>query len=491
MTKATKKPTIAVSHAAQDGTLPSGSGPRGTGNGGFRTIVEVLDTRLQPGLQRRTAQSVLDPQSTASLAELRSEVHAEHAKGHSIFLCAQCEAPVFLAQRPAAPDVPRHGDAAYFKHFSGKDAPPCSWRTQNLHSIGAAQYNGQQEGLDHLSLKNALAECLRRDPRFTDVQVEKRISGQDGNWRVPDVSAKIDGKVMALDLQLATLPISTILERTDFYYANDIHHVVLTDATDLARLTQQAFCDMHLTMGGRIFAVDDASIAASLASGRFQLKELSIVPRLLTGRPVHNVWQSRVVGMDAILMDPDQRRKEGERQYGQALLSAANASFGPQRQAIRRAAAMNMSSAALFEHWNHIARAICGLNDDSALAQDVAAVLPFLAQVETCCNVAPEQRPNALLELRQRLNTLLGSRHALHWAPVVVHVFKAVPGIEPAIGSANSARLTALLTQTHTVKPLLRWHAGMIGVLHTWLAFRLLVKAPKFLPNLRLPASRA
>lgn len=82
-------------------------------------------------------------------------------------------------------------------------------------------------------------------------------------------------------------------------------------------------------MGGRIFAVDDASIAASLSSGRFQLKELSIVPRLVPGRPVHNIWLARIVGTDAILMDPFQRRKEGERQYSQALLTAANASFGP------------------------------------------------------------------------------------------------------------------------------------------------------------------
>ena len=491
MTKSTKKPVLAAVNTPSHNNLPSGSAPADQGNSGFRTIAEVLDTRLPSGQQRRTAQSVLGPQSAVSLAELRTEVHGEHATGHSLFLCAQCEQPVFVAQRPAAPDVTRNGDAAFFKHFSDENAPACSWRTQNLHSIGAVQYNGLQEGLDHLTLKNALADCLQRDHRFTYVQVEKRVNGSEGNWRVPDVSAVIDDKVVALDLQLATLPISTILERTGFYKANGIHHVVLTDAVDLARLTQQAFCDMHLTSGGRIFAVDDASIAASLSSGRFQLKELSIVPRLEPGRPVHNIWQRRVVGTDAILMDPGQRSKEGERQYSQALLAAANASFGPQRQAIRRAAANNMSSAAVLEHCNHIARAIGGLGEDSAIPQGVGAVLAFLAQVEICCNVAPEQRASAQLELQQRLKTLLDSRHALHWAPLVVHVFNALPGIEPVIGPANSARLTALLTQTHTVKPLLRWYASTIGVLHPWLAFRLLVKAPKFLPNMRLPASRA
>lgn len=491
MTNSTKKPALAASNTPFDNNLPSGSEPAGQGNSDFRAIAEVLDTRLSPGQQRRTAQSVLGPQSAVGLAGLRTEVHGQHANWRSLLLCAQCEQPVYVAQRPAAPDVTRNGDADFFKHFSDEHAPPCSWRKQNLHSVGAVQYHGQQEGLDHLTLKNALAQCLQGDARFTDVQVEKRVTGSAGSWRVPDVSAVIDGKVVALDLQLATLQISTILERTGFYEANDIHHVVLTDAVDLARLTQQAFCDMHLTSGGRIFAVDDASIAASLSSCRFQLKELSIVPRLVPGQPVHNIWQPRIVGIDAILMDPGQRRNEGERQYSQALLTAANASFGHQRQAIRRAAAKNMSSAAVFEHWNHIARAIGGLNEDTAIPQGVGLVLAFLAQVEICCNVAPEQRASAQLELQQRLKTLLDSRHALHWAPLVVQAFKALPGIEPIIGPANSARLTALLTQTHTVKPLLRWHEGMIGVLHTWLGFRLLVKAPKFLPSLRLPASRA
>ena len=128
MTKSTKKPALAAAKTPSDNNLPSGSAPAGQGNSDFRTIAEVLDTRLPLGQQRRTAQSVLGPQSAVSLAELRTEVHAEHAKAHSLFLCAQCEQPVFVAQRPAAPDVTRNGDAAFFKHFSDENAPACSWR---------------------------------------------------------------------------------------------------------------------------------------------------------------------------------------------------------------------------------------------------------------------------------------------------------------------------------------------------------------------------
>ena len=490
MTKTTKKPTAAIVQTRQAGALPTRSGRPGPHD--FRAIKEVIDTRQQLGHQRRTAQSVLDPLSAVGLAELRTAVHAENAQGHSVFLCSQCEAPVFLAQRPAAPNVPRSGEAAYFKHFSNPDAPTCSWRTEpNLHSIGGAQFHGQQEGLDHLNLKHALAECLKADPRFTDVQVERRITGADGTWRVPDVSAVFDGRMVAFDLQLATLPIATILERATFYAANKIHHVVLTDAVDLGRLTRQAFCDLYLTMGGRIFAIDDAAIAASLRDRALTLKELRIAPRLVAGRPIHTVWQSRPIGVDTLLMDPHLRQLEGERLFGQALLDAAAASFGRQRRAVRRASAQNQAPASIFEHWNHIARTICALNEDSAIAQDVGPVLVFLAQVEVLNRAAPEQRNGAELEPRQRLAALLATKNALHWAPLVVQVFSAVPAIEPAIGEANRARLSTLLTQTRTVEPLLRWHGAMLSVLHPWLAFRLVTKPPKFPPNLRLRSSRA
>lgn len=491
MTKTTHKPFAAL-QTRRDGTLPSGSGPFDPGAGDFRAIKEVIDTRQPAGHQRRTAQSVLDPLSAVGLAELRTEVHAKNAEGHSVFLCAQCETPVFLAQRPAAPDVTRSGEAAYFKHFSNPDAPQCSWRTENLHSVGAAQYNGLQEGLDHLNLKQALARCLKDDPRFTEVEVERRITGFDGSWRVPDVSAVFfDGRTVAFDLQLATLPISTILERATFYGDNNIHHVVLTDAVDLTRLNRQAFCDLHLNMGGRIFAIDDASIAASLRDRALTLKELRIVPRVVAGRPIHNVWQSRLVGMDTLLMDPHQRRRHGEREYSQALLDAATASFAPQRRAIRRAAAKNLGPALIFEHWNSIARTICALTEDSAIAQDLGPVLVFLAQVEILNRSAPEQRHGAELELQRRLAALLATENALHWAPLVVQVLGAVPAIEPAIGEANRARLSSLLSQPDPVKPLLRWHGALLSVLHPWLSFRLMTKAPKFLPNLRLPSGRA
>ena len=92
------------------------------------------------------------------------------------------------------------------------------------------------------------------------------------------------------------------------------------------------------------------------------------------------------------------------------------------------------------------------------------------------------------------LATLLATCNGLHWAPLVTMVamvFSTLPVIKAAVDPATMARLNALLISTVKVRPLLRLHAGMIAALYPWLGRRLLMKAPKFGPKMRLPASRA
>ncbi|WP_193337157.1 competence protein CoiA family protein [Devosia beringensis] len=461
------------------------------GNGDYRAIAMVIDTSFPAGEQLRTTQSVLDPLTPVGLAELRAEVHAAKAAGTPRFLCAVCQRPVHLAQRPAGPGVTRNGLAAFFRHVADTDAPPCPCRTvPGVHNVGAVQFAGLQEGLDHHTLKHALADCLCHDPRFSDVQVEKRLSA-DGSWRVPDVCALFEGKQIAFDLQLATLPISTIRERENHYAAMGVHHVWLTGAADLSRLSHQGFCDLHLNMAGRIFAIDDTSIGRSLRDGQFQLQELSILPRLVKDRPIHNIWETAPVGTGVIMMAPNLRKAEGERRYRRELAAQVSASLGAERQAICRAAAMNQGLAPVGLQWTRLARFICGPGIDGSITSDVGKVLAFLAQVEVFVTHQSGSRPSIERELQRRLGTLLAGRHALHWAPLVLMVFSTLPSIKAAVDPTTMARLNTLLTSTGKVRPLLRMHAGMIAALYPWLGRRLLMKAPRFGPKMRLPASRA
>ncbi|MDP2779135.1 hypothetical protein, partial [Devosia sp.] len=117
--------------------------------------------------------------------------------------------------------------------------------------------------------------------------------------------------------------------------------------------------------------------------------------------------------------------------------------------------------------------------------------LAFLAQVEVFDTHQSGSRPSIERELQRRLGTLLASRHGLHWVPLVLMVFSTLPAIKAAVDPATMARLNTLLTSTEKVRPLLRMHAGMIAALYPWLGRRLLMKAPKFGPKMRLPASRA
>ncbi|KKC34218.1 hypothetical protein [Devosia psychrophila] len=73
----------------------------------------------------------------------------------------------------------------------------------------------------------------------------------------------------------------------------------------------------------------------------------------------------------------------------------------------------------------------------------------------------------------------------------MAEVIKVWPVIETAMSPANTARLHRLQTHTGVVRPFLRWHASMLAVLFPWLGYRLLVKAPKYGPSLRLSAGRA
>lgn len=491
MTNSTKKPANRLAGRVSGNNAAGGTPPAGSGGDDYRAIKEVIDTTLPAGQQLRTVQNVADALTQVGVTNLRAELGIARAAGSSRFHCATCGEPVHMAQRPPGPDVPKDGRAAYFKHYANRDAPPCTCRTpRGPHDVGAVKFAGLQEGLDHETLKHQLAACLRADPRFTEIQIERRVTAADGNWRVPDVSAMFEDKLVAFDLQIATLPIATILARGSFYASNGVKHVWLTDAADLSRLTQQAFIDLHLNSGGRIFAIGDGSVAVSLRSNSFHLLELSILPRLAPELALHNVWRRDLVDSSVIFIDPIQRAMEGQRRYRDALTVQATTLFGPDRSAIRQAAGAGQNLRTVGLHWTRIANAVRGSSIEAAISDDVGPVLAFLAQVERFATAAPADRAARQPELHKRLDGLLAGRHGLHWAPLVELACKTIPALMPALSPDNVALLNAHRTSTGTVRPLLRWHAGMLCLLFPWASFRLLAKAPRHLPQLGIPGGR-
>ncbi len=452
----------------------------------LRAIETVVDTTMPLGQQVRLARNILDPLTEVGLSELRADVRTAYVAGHPRFRCPDCNEPLFAAQNPASADAPRDGRGAHFKHHANADAPPCRRRTAaNLHDIGAVKFAGLGEGTDHSNLKHMLAFCLSQDPNVTDIEVERQIRALDGSWRQPDVSFVLDGQAVAVDVQLAAASLSTILERGVFYAANKIRHIWVTDTANLDRLSQLAFRDIYLGMGGRIFALDADVAAACVEQGRIQLWELSIMPRLAPPLPLHNVWERDVVDQETILMDPAARKAEGQKRYRRSLANQVGQHFGPQRASMRAALAEGKPLEWMRPEWTTIARQIKGRDIDTAITQGVGAVLPWLFAAEAYASCAePTARPVALAAMHQATAAVLTIRNAKDWAPLVETVCKMSPPVQAAISPDHRDQLNTLLATAEPTTSVIRNHAQMLSVLFPWLGFKLLVKAPKFGPSI-------
>lgn len=451
----------------------------GQGDGDRRTITMVRDLSLPAEEQLRLTSAVLDPLPVAGVAELRRATWKANAAGKPRFLCACCNQPVRLAQSPAGPGVPRDGRGAHFAHVPRKGAPPCSWRSKpGLRSIGAIQYAGQQEGALHLARKLQLAECLRRDSRFSDVRVERQIRIGDGR-RQPDVSAVLEGRTIAFDIQLAVLPLSEILAREEFYAAHNIHHVVLTDAGDTDRLARLAFSDLHLQVGGRIFAMDDAVVAASMASGQLQLIELSLLPRFRGFLPLDSVWEARQVDLAVIMLAPLQRKLAGEARYRETLRAQARDRLGHLRQRMRDAGAQCRSLAAVRSAYAEIAPQVQAPSFSRAEEDGLGLVFGWLGQLETCHRDTSIHRAAAVDELEVRTLALLNHARASCWISLLELAAELLPTAQAAQTPAVVDRLGRLRRTSRSASLHLMHHHRDVLVLHyPWLGFRLLARPP-------------
>ncbi len=361
------------------------------------------DTTMPPGQQVRLARNILDPLTEVGLSELRADVRTAHVAGHPRFRCPDCNEPLFVAQNPASADTPPDGRGAHFKHYSNADAPVCRKRTAaNLHDIGAVKFAGLGEGADHSNLKHMLAFCLSQDPNVTDIEVERQIRALDGSWRQPDLSFVLNGQAVAVDVQLAAAPLATILERGAFYAANKIRHTWVTDTADLDRLSQLAFRDIYLNMGGRIFALDADVVAACVEQSRLQLWELSIMPRLAPS-PAQRLGARR--GRPG-----DHPHGSGGAQGGRSKALSPRPGY-PVRPALWPGAGSHALSSCRGQaarmdaaRMDTIALQIKGRDIDTAIAQGVGAVLAWLFAVEAyaSCNV-PTARPAALAAMHPQL----------------------------------------------------------------------------------------
>lgn len=287
-------------------------------------VAELLD--LSSGRCERHADVIGDDYEKA--LQLRMQLQTDLKLEKPRFLCSMCMTPVYLVSRP-------EGRKFFFRH-SLEDGR-CSAVTRGFLSqeeINARKYNGVKESWLHLEMKAWIASCLNADPRFSDIVIEGRWSGEfSGEWRKPDVRATFNGMRIAFEIHLSTTYINVIAQRREFYRQEGglLFWIFANFNMGARRLTQE---DVFYNNNRNAFVVNRRTRDASLEQGRFMLDCIWAAPT--TGGGVSEL-QREMVPFDTLTFDQEKQRAfhfdfDGERER---LAREAEARRQAQLQALR------------------------------------------------------------------------------------------------------------------------------------------------------------
>ncbi len=154
----------------------------------------------------------------------RYELEKAYQLNMKLWVCPLCRQPVKIRGK-------RDGiKAMHFAHIADKlDCPIKTGKNYTKNQILRMKYNGQKESPTHFKLKNIIARSITKDKRFSDVKVDKRLTGICKDWRKPDVSAVFKGQKVVFELQLSTTFLNVIAERNLFYQNNGIYIIWIFD----------------------------------------------------------------------------------------------------------------------------------------------------------------------------------------------------------------------------------------------------------------------
>jgi hypothetical protein len=456
--------------APRSGSVPAVVGNRKT----RRAVKKVFDARgSEPVIM--PVDALLDGLTAVDLTAVRRGIAQQRGEGHILFRCAQCNSPVYLAVSHTSSTG--DGRGAFFKHYGGTPTD-CDWRTPDvMRDTGAGQFGGNQEGEPHWRLKNCLADSIRCDPDFSEPIVDKHFIRIGDGHRKPDVFTTYKGQPVAFELQLARMPLTTITERTAAYRAAGITLVWVTSAHELAALNNQAFRDLYLAAGGRIFAVDAASYERSEVTSVLHLRELSLEPCLQHPFAIYNRWRSRMAGPEVILMPEEQRHAEGQRAYAAALAEKLQAQAPGLAEKITSTVASGADLNLVAAEWSALARLVGARDLRQSIQDELPRVLRWLQAVERLNNATGEEKGVAGKVVAACAAALVATRTGKHWIPLIEHVADAVP-VAAVLTAELRDKMTRLKASAGKLHPYHAYHRHMIAALHPWLSFWLLAKAP-------------
>ncbi len=187
----------------------------------------------------------------------RKDFHAND----QILLCRACDerATISLGSK----------GKMHFKHFP--NTPDCdlkdgSYTRAERHQI--EEHYANKERPRHKELKQAIGKWLGT---FTDVDpasvyIDNKFLKDTKEKRRPDVLCTFNGKRIAFEIQLSTLPPKYIFKRHDFYKRNEIYLIWILDDFDPAGQSQTEKDIKYLTKHQNFFFFNDASPRHSLVA---------------------------------------------------------------------------------------------------------------------------------------------------------------------------------------------------------------------------------
>ncbi len=217
-------------------------------------------------------------------------------------VCSVCGAAVQL--------VSRTDRSFYFRHMPEEEDRGCPINTKGQHTpdeIKAMQYNGAKESLAHQRLKQIVSDSVRADIRFGEPSVERVWRGMERKaWRKPDVQAVWDDKRFAFEIQLSTTFLSVIVDRRDFYRAENGHLIWIFQRFDPQR-TRRAEEDIFFNNNSNVFIVDQHTLRRSREAQRLALECWFAVPRMIDDH-IEDEWQRSEVFIDDLTFDLPRQR---------------------------------------------------------------------------------------------------------------------------------------------------------------------------------------
>lgn len=145
-----------------------------------------------------------------------------------LFGCYYCKQKIRI-RGGIAGSAKRKAEIFHFAHL--KDSEECHIKTKNHYTreeVDRIKYNGAKESILHQTLKENIAECLRRNEaskrEVSSVEVEKVIRDKVAKeWKKPDINAFFNEKRIAIELQLSTTWLDVITKRQHFYKEKGIY----------------------------------------------------------------------------------------------------------------------------------------------------------------------------------------------------------------------------------------------------------------------------